>query len=46
MTAALRVVGENTAERFDDIVDIGEVPLHIAIVEDLDRPPRQHGIGE
>ena len=30
----------------DDIVDISEIALHLAVVEDLDRLARQYGLGE
>ena len=31
---------------FDDIVDVGEIPAHLAVVEDLDRFSLQNGAGE
>ena len=34
---------EHAHDAFDDVVDIGEVALHPAVVEDLDRLARQDG---
>jgi hypothetical protein len=31
---------------FDDVVDVGEVALHVAVVEDVDRPPFEDRLGE
>src|SRR5712691_571174 len=33
-------------DRFDHVVDIGEVPAHLAVVEQLDRPALHDGIRE
>ena len=30
---------------FDDVVHVGEVPLHLAVVEDVDGPPFEDGLG-
>ena len=36
----------NTDNAFDDIIDVGEIALHLAIVEDLDGHAGQYRLGE
>jgi hypothetical protein len=40
------VVSAQALDAFDDVVDVGEVPCHPAVVVDLDGPAFEHGLGE
>jgi hypothetical protein len=37
---------QSADDAFDDIVDVGEVALHVAVVEDVDRPAFEDRLGE
>jgi hypothetical protein len=38
--------GDDSVDAFHDIVDVGEVSFHLAMVEDVDGPIFQDGLGK
>lgn len=38
--------GDDAVDAFHDIVDVGEISFHVAMVEYIDRPVFQNGLGE
>jgi len=37
---------EHAHDAFDDVVDVGEIALHVAVVVNVDRPTFEDGLGE